>query len=150
MQRDPLYAAVVTQLQPLMKQPYGVQVISRGFVMWDQADAQPAIYMAPGTETGNYKMGLPTKWMIKLDLYVYVRWVDDVEQGVTLLAQIMDGIDFQLSPTGPNGVRVNNQWVNTLGGLAQYCALSGPAEISGGFLGRNQSVAKMPVEIMVA
>jgi hypothetical protein len=150
MQRDPIYAALLAQLTALTVAPYQVAVVSRGFVMWDQADIQPAIYIAPGTETGDYKMGMPTKWIIKLELYVYVKWVDDISQGVTLLAQIMDGIDYVLSPVGPNGVKVGNQFVNTLGGLAQYCALSGPAEISGGFLNRSQSVARMPVEIMVA
>lgn len=150
MQRDPIYAALKTQLTALTVAPYPVLVVSRGFVMWDQADAQPAIYIAPGSEMGDYKMGLPTKWLIKLDLYVYVKWVDDIEQGVTLLAQVMDGIDYILSPTGPNGVGNGNQFVNTLGGLAQYCALSGPAEVSGGFLNRSQSIARMPVEILVA
>jgi hypothetical protein len=102
------------------------------------------------TEQGDYKLGLPTKWIIKLELYVYVKWVDNISQGVTLLAQIMDAIDYVLSPVGPNGVKVGNQFVNTLGGLAVYCALNGPAEISGGFLNRSQSIARMPVEIMVA
>jgi hypothetical protein len=156
MQRDPIYAALLNQLLALTtntnyQAQYGaVQVASRGFVPWDQADDQPAIYIVPMTENGVYKRGLPTKWMLKLDLYVYVRWIDSVEQGVTALAQVMDGIDYVLSPTGPNGgILSDNGYVNNLNGLAVYCALSGEAEISGGFLNKMQTIARMPMEIMV-
>jgi hypothetical protein len=149
-QRDPIYAALLSQLTALTKAPYGVQTVSRGFVMWDESGPQPAIYIVPLTEEGVYKRGLPTKWIIKLELYVYVQWVDSVQQGVTILAQTMDAIDYILSPVGPNGIKMDNGAVNTLGGLVTYCALSGPAEISGGFLNRAQTISRMPVEIMVA
>jgi len=150
MQRDPIYSQLLTQLTALMAAPYNVVTVSRGFVPWDLADAQPAIYIAPVTETGEYKRGLPTKWLLKIDLYVYVKWVDSVAQGVTALAQIMDGIDNVLSPLGPNGgIRTDNGFVNNLGGLAVYCALQGSADISGGFLNQSQTVARMPVEVMV-
>jgi len=155
-QRDPIYAALLNQLlalttnQQYLDQYGNILVASRGFVPWDQADAQPAIYIVPLTEKGDYKRGLPTKWMFKLDLYVYVRWVDTVAQGVTALAQVQDGIDYVLSPTGPNGgILSDNGFVNNLNGLAVYCALSGEAEISGGFLNKQQTVARMPMEIMV-
>jgi hypothetical protein len=157
MQRDPIYAALVNQLNALTLAPltsqYGfVQVVSRGFVSWEQADAQPAIYVVPLTEKAEYKRGLPTKWWFKLDLYVYVRWIDSVAQGVTALTQVMDGIDFVLSPMNPPnaGQGSDNGFVNTLGGLCSYCALQGEAEISGGFLNRQQTVARMPMEIVVA
>lgn len=151
MQRDPIYAALLTQLQALLASPYLVQVVSRGFVPWDEADLQPAIYMAPISEETIYKRGLPNKYLIKLDLWVYVRWVDSVSQGVTALAQVMDSIDYILSPLGPNGgAHGNNGYVNDLGGLAQYCALSGTSEISGGFLNKSQTIARMPLEIQVA
>lgn len=158
MQRDPIYAAVVTQLSALMVPPlsqtYGppVLVVSRGFVPWERADDQPAIYLVPLTEKAEYRRGLPTKWWFKLDLYLYVRWVDSVDQGVTALAKIMDGIDFVLSPMNPPnaGQSGDNGFVNTLGGLCSYCALQGEAEISGGFLNQQQCVARMPMEIVVA
>ncbi len=150
MQRDPIYATLLAQLTALMAAPYNVAVVSRGFVPWDAADTQPAIYVVPVTESGEYKRGLPTKWLLKIDIYVYVRWTDSVQQGVTALAQIMDGIDATLSPLGVNGgIRSDNGFVNNLGGLAVYCALSGSADISGGFLNQSQTVARMPVEVMV-
>jgi hypothetical protein len=149
MQRDPIYAALLGQLQALQKSPWNVLTVSRGFVPWDAATAQPAIYIVPKTEHAEYKRGLPSKFLITLDIYVYVRWVDSVLTGITALTQIMDGIDTVLSPLGPNGgLGADN--VNTLGGLAIYCALQGESDISGGYLNNSQTVARMAVEIMVA
>jgi hypothetical protein len=37
-----------------------------------------------------------------------------------------------------------------LGGLVVYCAIQGAVEISGGFLNGAQTVARIPLEIMVA
>jgi hypothetical protein len=150
-QRDPIYNALLVELQQLQVAPYNVKVVSRGFVPWENADQQPAIYIVPVTEEGIYKRGLPTKWTIKLDLYVYARWKNSVVQGVTRLAEIMDGIDLILAPVGPNaGPQGDNGYVNTLGGLCSYCALQGAAQVSGGFLSQNQTIARMPVEILVA
>lgn len=151
MQRDAIYAALLTELNALKAPPYNVAVVSRGFVIWDEAYTQPAVYIAPKTEEATYKQGLPTAWKIKLDLWVYVQWKDSVSGGVTALAQIMDGVDSILSPVGTNaGPGGGNGYVNTLGGLVRYAALQGAADISGGFLNQMQAVACMPVEILVA
>lgn len=153
MQRDPIFAALLNQLTALTVSPYTVQEVSRGFVPWEAADEQPAIYIVPGTETAEYKRGLPTKWIIHCELWVYVRWVDSVVTGVTALAQLMDSIDYILSPLGPNGgVRSDNGYVNNLNGTpgVVYCAIQGTSEVSGGFLNKSQTVARMPIEIMAA
>jgi hypothetical protein len=151
LQRDAIYAALLGQLEALLVPPYAAQVVSRGFVPWDQADLQPAIYIVPNTENVISAKGFPNKVQFKIDLWVYVRWTDTVEQGVTALAQFMDSIDYILNPLGPNGgPHGDNGFANTLGGLAQWCALQGTAEISGGFLNKSQTIAKMPLEIMVA
>lgn len=156
MQRNAIYNALLTQLMALQKTPYSVQTVSRGFVHYDEcpASAQPAVYIVPRNENGIYKRGLPTKWLIELDLYIYVKWTDSVNQGVEVLTQVMDGVDYILSPVGPNGGQTatgqESNAVNTLNGIAQYCALQGAAEISGGFLNKSQTIARMPVEIMIA
>jgi hypothetical protein len=151
LQRDPIYAALLTQLQALLTAPYTMQVVSRGFVPWDQADLQPALYIVPLTEDTTSKRGMPNTTLFKIDLYLYVRWTDSVAQGVTALAQQMDAVGYILDPLGPNGGFHNdNGVVNNLGGLAQWCALQGTAEISGGFLNKSQTIARMPLEIMVA
>lgn len=149
MQRDPIYAALLEQLQQLQAPPYNVLTVSRGFVTWDACNDQPAIFIVPKTEKGKYVMGLPTEWTITLDLYVYVRWTDSVLQGVSDLAKVMDGIEAILSPVGVNAGQAEG-FVNTLGGLVDYCALQGEADISGGYLNGSQTVARMPVEIIVA
>jgi hypothetical protein len=150
--RDAIYAALTAQLEQLLNlSPYNVRVVSRGFVDWTQADVQPAIYIVPGKETpAPYKRGLPQVFLLQLDLYIYAKWVDSVEQGARALAVLMDGVEYIISPGGPNGgVNPCSGFVNTLGGLADYCALQGTAEISIGFLNQNQSIARMPVEIKV-
>ena len=152
MTRDPIYEALLAQLTEglLNVAPYNVLNVDRGFVHWEQCDVQPAVFVVPNKEVGEYVRGTPVKWVLTPDLYIYVRWQDNVSQGVRALSQIQDGIDYVLSPTGPNGSRNAAQAVNTLGGLVSYCALKGAAEISGGFLNRQQTIARMPVEIMVA
>lgn len=151
MQRNAVYNALLQQLVVGLLQvpPYNVLAVSRGFVPWELQEEQPAVFIVPKQERAEYKMGFPNKWFIALDLYVYVRWVDSIQQGVVLLAQIMDGIDLTLSPVGVNGSFNSAQAVNTLGGLATYCALQGEAEISGGFLNKQQTIARMPLEILV-
>ncbi len=151
MTRDAIYSALLTQLLALQKPPYNFLTVSRGFVPWDACDDQPALFIVPKTEKAEYKRGLPTKYLITLDLYVYVRWIDSVIQGVGALAQAMDAIDSIISPIGPNaGPLGDNGYVNTLGGLVVYCALQGESDISGGYLNNQQTVARMPVEIMAA
>lgn len=153
LQRDPIYAALLTQLQALLAAPYLVQVVSRGFVPWDQADLQPAVYIVPMTEDTVAKRGMPSTTLFKIDLYVYVRWTDNIAQGVTALAKTMDAVGYILDPLGPNGgFNSDNGVVNNLNGLAgvQWCALQGVAEISGGFMNKSQTIARMPLEIMVA
>ena len=154
MQREPIYLALQNQLTALMVDPYNVLVVSRGWIHFDEADQQPAIYIVPKNERAEYKRGLPTKWVMELDLYVYSKWSDSVNQGVSNLAILMDAIEYILSPVGPNSSQTTtgreSNSVNSLNGLVVYCALQGVAEISGGFLNRGQTIARMPLEIMVA
>lgn len=150
--RSPIYKAITQQLTVGLVNvpPYGVQSVSRGFVHWENCDNQPAIYVVPVKENNTYKAGTPNRWLLHCELWVYVRWVDSVQQGSDALATIMDGIELVLSPTGPNGSRGGTQGaVNTLGGLVTYCALQGPGDISNGFLNGSQSIARMPLEILV-
>lgn len=147
MKRNAIYSALLAQLQALQVGPYQVQVISQGFVPWDQADLQPAIYIDPRKEISKYVRGTPIVWTLHMDLWVYVKWADSVEQGTTELANIMDGVDAILSPTGPNGSPQTA--VNTLGGLVTYCALQGEGDVTSGALNKQQAIARMPVEILV-
>ena len=151
MQREAIYTALVDQLSALKSGPNpSVVVVSRGFVVWDTADQQPAIYIVPVREVAQYSRGVPTKWTVHVELYVYVRWTDSVSAGVTQLSAVLDAIDNVLSPLGPNASPRAGLSVNTLGGLADYCAIQGAVEISAGFLSKSQTVARVPLEIVVA
>ena len=152
MVREPIYQALIGVLQQLQTGSYAQQfpnlVVSRGFVMWDEADVQPAIYLVPKTETAEYRRGLPTKWKMTMDLYIYVR-ADSISLGVQNLSLLMDAIDAVLSPLGANAGSPND-FVETLGGLVVYCAIQGATDISGGFLNGLQTVARMSLEVIVA
>lgn len=149
MQRNQVYKALSNQLAVglINTPPWNVLVVSRGFVSWSQADLQPAIYVVPVKESSQYQRGLPNKWLVQCDVYVYCRWTTTPEDGAEALANLMDGVDYVLSPTGPNAIPPVA--VNTLGGLVSYCALQGSGEVSIGFLNQNQAVARMPVEILI-
>jgi hypothetical protein len=147
MQREPIYTAIVNQLTALTLPPYNlVKLVSQGFVTWDDAPQQPAIYVVPVTETAQYRMGLPTKWMIHAEIWIYV-YSTTASLGVQVLASILDAIDLIFSPVAANGQPTE---VNTLGGLVSYCAIQGETNISGGFINQTQAVARLPLEVLVA
>lgn len=146
MRRRKIIDALLKQLEVLTQEPYEVQVISQGYVVWSDADIQPALYYVPVREEAKYSSGFPTKWLMHGDLWVYVR-AGTSELGVQTLMDLMDGIEDALSPVGPAGMPTKT---NTLGDLATYCAIQGQAEISGGFLNQQQVVARIPIEILTA
>lgn len=154
MQREAIYTAlmgVLGQLQQVpLNTPWPNLALSRGYVNWDDAPYQPAIYLVPKHEKSVYVRGLPIKWVIHCELFVYVK-ADTVNLGVINLSQLLDAIDSVLSPLGPNaGPSGGNGFVDTLNGLAVYCAIQGEIVISGGWLNNAQTVAQVPLEIMVA
>ena len=146
MNRSAIYAALLAQLEALKADPYNVLTVSQGFVVWDDAQRQPAVYLVPVREQAEYQLGLPTKWLVHLELYVYVR-ASTAELGVQVLSTLLDGVELLLSPVGPNGQPIQ---ANTLGGLVSYCAIQGETTISGGYLNQQQSVAVVPLEILTA
>jgi hypothetical protein len=153
-QREPIYQALLGQLQQLQapSSSYAATwpslVVSRGFVHWEDATVQPAIYIVPVKETAIYKKGLPTKWMVEVELYLYVR-ADSIDLGVQNLSALLDAVDATLSVFNTTNAG-GPTFANTLGNLAVYCAIQGAIDISGGFLNGQQAVARVPIEIMVA
>lgn len=152
MRRNALYEALAAQLATglLRVPPYNVQLVSRGFVHWEAADIQPAIYVETVRESSKSQRGQPNTWTAHLNIWVYQRWIDSEAQGAAALSNIQDGVDLVLSATGPNGSRNAQFAVNNLGGLCDYCALQGDGDVSSGFLSKQQAIARMPVVIVVA
>lgn len=154
MKREPIYDALLLQLQQLQSAPYvttwpTIQV-SLGFKTYEDAQIQPALFLVPMKEHATYVRGLPTKWMLHAELWIYVR-SDSINLGVQNLNALLDAVDSILSPLGTNaGPLGDNGYVDVLGGLVQYVAIQGEVEISGGYLQNNQTVARVPLEILVA
>jgi hypothetical protein len=143
--REKLYNAVLAEVQTLQAPPnlLGIEVVSREFKHWDDAPQQPAIYIVQVAEAGEYQRGVPIKWTVSIELWLYARKDGDV-LGVMKLNPILDALEKKFNPTGPP-----QNYVNTLNGVVQRCAISGTIEISGGWLG-EQAVAMVPLVIVTA
>lgn len=149
--REPIYAALLTQLQGLTASPYNLAIptISREWVPWEQCQEQPAIFVVPEEEVALYERAkIYTKWTLKIALWVYVEKGDDATLGVQMLTAILDGIDAIVTVNTRN-IQGQPIGVNTLGGLVTQCAINGPTVISAGYLGA-QTVARVPIEIITA
>lgn len=147
MNRERIYTALLAELQRLgvngnQAVGTGVPHISREFQHWSDASIQPAIYPVPESEDpGAYKPGLPGIWTLHIAVWVYAKKDGDM-LGVMQLSPILDAIEALFVPAKPPQL-----YVNTLGGVVTRCSISGPTQISGGYLG-DQSVAVVPLTIV--
>jgi hypothetical protein len=151
MKREPIYAALLSQLQGLTSAPYSLAIplIARDFIPWDACTEQPAIFLVPEEEIATYvREKIYTKWTLKIALWVYVQKGDDNALGVQMLTAILDGID-QVVTVNPQNIQGLPAGVNALGGLVVQCSINGPTVISAGYLGA-QTVARVPIEIITA
>ena len=116
---------------------------SRRLRHWSDVAAaeQPALFMAQKSETALRRQGLPPKWTLAVDLYVYVHAPDDVSPPVAALNPLIDAIEAALAP-------VNLTLTQTLGGLVDAAWIAGKIETDEGVLG-GQAVAIVPLEILV-
>lgn len=141
MKREPLYAALFALLQ----QVPGIVTCSRRLRHWSDVgrSEQPALFLAQVRETatpGDPAHGLPTKWLLQADLYLYVYGDSRSPPGIRL-NPLLDAIEAALAPTGPM------QRTQTLGGLAERCWIEGDIDTDEGTLG-DQAVAIIPVRIL--
>ena len=145
MERETIYNALLAEVQSLTVPPnlLGIEVVSREFKHWIDAQQQPAIYIVQISETAEYRHGLPTKWTISAELWIYAKKEGDV-LGVMKLNPILDALEQKFRPAGPP-----QNFRNTLDGVVDRCAIQGTIEISGGWLG-EQSVAMVPLVIVTA
>ncbi len=102
---------------------------------------QPAIFMVQKSETAQRVKGLPPKWTLSVDLFVYVHAPDDISPPASTLNPLIDAIEAALAPPIPT----DNQ---TLGGLVDHVWIAGRIETDEGTLGR-QAVAIIPLNIIV-
>jgi len=103
---------------------------------------QPALFMGQGDQNVTVKVGLPSRYDMHVEFYLYCnRGSDPDELAATQLNNCLDAIQLALKPSPITGY-------NTLGGLVFNCVIEGRIETDEGLLG-PQSVAIIPVKISV-
>lgn len=136
MTREPIYAALFS----LLSNSASFNTKSRRLKMWpdvNKAD-QPAIFQIQKNEQAVTVTNMPTRWTLKVDVYLYANTSDHTQSPSQILNPLLDAITAALKPAGEN---------QTLGGLVSYCRIAGAIETDEGVLG-DQSVAIIPIEIL--
>ncbi len=139
--REAIYSALWSQVSGLA----GIVTASRRLKHWDDVppEQQPALFQTQKDQDPEQKYGLPTKWKLYADLYLYVNsGQDPLAVPAIALNNLVDTIEAALAPSPMSGVQ-------TLGGLVSHCWINGKIETDEGVLGA-QAVAIIPVEILVA
>ncbi len=139
MTREPIYAALFA----LLSGAANFTTASRRLRHWsDVASAeQPALFMAQKGETAEQRAPLPPKWRARVDVYVYAQAPDETSAPAAAMNPLLDAIETALAPDAVTHVQ-------TLGGLAAHCWISGRIETDEGVLG-GQAVAIVPIEVLV-
>jgi hypothetical protein len=141
MNREAIYSALFT----LVTSVTGLKSSGRLLKHWsDVAPAdQPALFQVQKTENGQRISGFPTKWLLSVELYLYVRADpnDKDNPPAKSINQILDAIEQKLESAFPAS------GVQTLGGLVTYCRIEGTIETDEGKLG-EQSVVIIPIQIL--
>lgn len=126
----------------------GVTTLGRRLRSFDevQPSEQPALFMQPGSQVAENTPGLPVKWRLAVDLYLYVH--DTTAAGPSeLLQELLDRIEAALRATSAEAH--GEDAPTTLGGLVLACQIAGPIESDEGSLGA-QAVAIVPLELLVS
>ena len=139
MNREPIYVA---QFSLLAAVP-GLVTSSRKLLHWSKvpAIAQPALFMAQGSEVAKRVTGQPTVWTLDVKAYLYVNTSGDVAP-TTTLNSILDAIETTMNPA----LAGSHQ---TLGNLVHDARIEGTIETDEGTLG-DQAVAIIPIRIITA
>lgn len=106
------------------------------------AEEQPALFQIQKNQGTEPVRGLPSKWTLRADVFIYCRQPDEVTPSSVTLNGLLDAVENALAPdAGP----VNDC---TLGGLVSKCRIAGEIEIFEGVADNGQAVAVIPVEII--
>jgi len=121
----------------------GFATASRRLRHWSDVSAaeQPALFQVQKSESARREAGLPPRWTLSVDLFVYARAADDLSPPTAVLNPLLDAIEAALAPDPVTDLQ-------TLGGKVAHCWIAGKVETDEGVLG-GQAVAIVPVEILV-
>ena len=139
MNREAIYSALFAK----MSAAAGFATASRRLRHWSDVGAveQPALFQVQRSETARRDAGLPSKWTLAVDLFLYAHAADDATAAATVMNPLLDAIEAALAPDPVTNVQ-------GLGGLAAHCWIAGKVETDEGVLG-GQAVAIVPIEILV-
>lgn len=139
MNREPIYAALFATLSAAA--PF--VTASRRLRHWSDVGPaeQPSLFLVQKSETAQRRKGLPPKWTLAVDVFVYARAADDLSSAAIVLNPLIDAIESALAPASPTATQ-------TLGGLVEHAWIAGKIETDEGVLG-GQAVAIVPLEILV-
>ena len=135
--RETIYAALFAKLIAA----YGWGEFSRRLKHWGDPFASPAMFMAQRHETPSQQRGLPSKWTLLADVYIYINMGEsDTELPAIQLNPALDAIEAAVAPDSSSGFQ-------TLGGLVSHAWINGTIETDEGTLG-SKAVAIVPIEIL--
>ena len=139
MTREAIYEALFARLTAAA----GFATASRRLRHWSDVGPaeQPALFQVQKSETARRDAGLPPRWTLAVDLFVYAQAPDDVTAATTVINPLLDAIEAALAPDPVTNVQ-------SLGGLVAHCWIAGKVETDEGVLG-GQAVAIVPIEILV-
>lgn len=141
MNRETIYAALFAKVSAAA----AFKTTSRRLKHWDNVAAgdHPALFQVQKGEMPEQRRGLPPKWHLDADLYVYARsGADPAIAPAIELNALIDAIETALAPSPVTGFQ-------TLDGLVSHCWISGRIETDEGVLG-DQAIAIIPIEILIA
>jgi hypothetical protein len=143
-EREPIYSALYDLIYSL-KTSLAVKTVGRRLRHWADVSPveQPAVFVVQKRERPEQIRLVPTKWMLEVELYVYVNSGDDPQSSpAEILNPILDQIEALFPPSDEEGQ------IQTLGGLVSHCWISGIIDTAEGVLGQ-QEVAIVPLEILI-
>jgi len=138
MNRETIYAALFAKLQTAA----GFTTISRRLEhIADTSPAElPALYQIQKNEIPQQLRGLPTKWRLAVDLYIYVQTTDHTISGSSALNPLIDAVENALAFDPVTGTQ-------NLSGTVSHCWISGNVQIFEG-VQDVYTVAIIPIEIL--
>jgi len=149
MTREPVYAALFALLSGLTSGGTPLfRTATRKLTTFESFpnEDQPGMCMHARTELAERRLGLPIKWTLNIDVYVYVHTGAQVDPSIVpsqILNPLLDAIEAALA--------VDNILANscTLGGLVTSCTVSGTTYIYPG-INSDDAVAIVPIQIVLA
>jgi hypothetical protein len=140
MNREAIYSALFAKLSAIP----GLKTNSRRLKHWSDVDksAQPALLMAQTGESAQTTTGQPTRWTLRVDVYLYARTDGNKVPG-QIINTLLDAVCDALKPSPVSG----RQDLGVPG--VEWCRIEGHIETDEGTLG-DQLVAIVPIVILAS